>query len=162
MQLTYNFQVRKMFSIWWLRCISNLEFRMVQTSIIFRNTIRELWLHFFLNTKIFNSNVIPPYNHFHYYSSGFLIHTKAHHNVYRSLQPMDSNRKQLLQWLASNFISKKFFEFEFLNPEKQDLETLPLPPPPQLNTLSSTFWFHLNQIVWPQYYTTYHTTYYTT
>ena len=128
-----------MFSIWWQRCISNQGYRTVLTSIIFQNTIRGLWLHFFLNTKIFN------FKHFRFQPSDSLIQPKAHHNVYRLLQPINSNQ-QLKQWLTSNFVSKKSFKFEFSNP--QILGTLPPPPAPRLKTLpSSNSWFHSNRLV---------------
>ena len=124
------FKVLKMFSTWWLKCISNQGYRTVLTFIIFRNIIRGLWLHFFLNTKIFN------YKNFHYQPSGLLNHTKTQHKVYRLLQPMNSNQ-QLMQWLASNFIPKKSFKFKFSNPPKRILGSLPPPPSPKLNILSS-------------------------
>ena len=100
-----------MFSIWLQRCISNQGYRTALTSIIFQNTIRGLWLHFFLNTKIFN------FKNFRFQPSDSLIQRKAHHKVYRLLQPMNSNQ-QLKQWLTSNFVPKKSFKFEFSNPQR--------------------------------------------
>jgi len=133
--LHYFLKARKMSSTWWLRCMPNQELRTVQTSIISRNIIRGLWLHFFLNTKIFNSK------QFRYQPFGLLIHTEPLYKVYRLLQPMNSNQ-QLLQWLISNFIPKKFFKFEFFNTTIPG--TLPPPPPPQFNTFpNSQFWIHL-------------------
>jgi len=128
-----------MFSTWWQRCISNQGFRTVLTSIIFQNIIRGLWLHFFLNTKIFNSK------HFRFQPSDSLIQPKAHYKVFRLLQPMNSNQ-QLKQRLTPNFVPKKSLKFEFSNP--RILGTLPPPPAPRLNTpLSSNSWFHSNRLV---------------
>ena len=61
------------------------------------------------------------------------IHSEAQQKLHRLLQPMNSSQ-QLRKWLILNCISGKSFKFEFLNPQKQILGSLPPPPYPKLMT----------------------------
>ena len=124
-----------MSSTWYQRCTFNQGLLMVLMSIIFQNTIQELWQHFFLNTKTSNSRGFSldflSHENLRHRLHGRLLRSKAQQKVYRLLQPMTSSQ-QLLEWLLLIIIPKKFEKFEFFFPRKNLLESLPPPPRPPM------------------------------